>query len=65
MLAEETMCTPDPSRKQQTGAVLNIVAGLLFLAAGFNLLGGGGTIDWLSLVLAGLFLAAGVWGLVR
>jgi hypothetical protein len=53
------------SRKHKINAVFNLVASLLFLVAGFNLLGGGGRIDWPWIVVAVLFFAGGLWGLVR
>jgi len=59
------MHSQHPSRKQKANAVINLVASLLFLVAAFNLLGGGGRIDWPWIVVAVLFFAGGLWGLVR
>lgn len=59
------MHSQHPSRKQKVNAVINLVASLLFLVAAFNLLGGGGRIDWPWIVVAVLFFAGGLWGLVR
>jgi hypothetical protein len=42
---------------------MNIVAGLLFFAAAFNLLTGQKGVDWMWLLVGILFVAGGLWGL--
>lgn len=59
------MTHKQPDNKKKTNAVFNIVAGILFFIAAFNLLTGQGGFDWLSLVAGILFMVAGVWGLMR
>lgn len=59
------MTRQQPDNKQKTNAVFNIVAGILFFIAAFNLLTGQGGFDWLSLVAGILFVAGGIWGLMR
>ncbi len=59
------MTRQQPDNKQKTNAVFNIVAGILFFIAAFNLLAGQGGFDWLSLVAGILFVAGGIWGLMR
>ena len=57
------MPTQQPNYKQRISAILNIIAGILFLAAAFHLLTGQGGIDWLSLIAGVIFVAGGLWGL--
>jgi hypothetical protein len=45
-------------------AILNILAGILFLYAAFNPLGAMPGSGWLYGALAALFIIAGVWGLI-
>ena len=59
------MTKPDPTRKQKTAAILNLIAGGLFLAAAFNPLGSTPGPIWLWLAFAALYIGMGVWGLLR
>jgi hypothetical protein len=45
--------------------MLNIVAGVLFLGAAFNVITGQDGINWLALIASVICLAGGVWGLRR
>lgn len=51
--------------KQRTAAALNIIAGVLFLAAGLNVLHAWPGINWFWLVMAVVLVAVGIWGLRR
>jgi hypothetical protein len=59
------MLEQDASRKQKIASILNIIAGIFFLGAGFNILGASPSPTWMWLVLAVLFILAGIWGLLR
>ncbi|MCC7355877.1 MAG: hypothetical protein IT330_19225 [Anaerolineae bacterium] len=57
------MAPQQPINKQKANAIINIVAGLLFFVAAFNLLTGQGGVDWMWLIVGVLFVAGGIWGL--
>ena len=59
------MVEKDTSPKQKVAAILNIIAGVLFLGAGFNIFGASPGPSWIWLVFAVFFVFAGVWGLFR
>lgn len=59
------MTQQQPDNKKKTNAIFNIVAGILFFIAAFNLLTGQGGFDWLSLAAGILFVVGGIWGLMR
>lgn len=59
------MTHKQPDNKKKINAVFNIVAGILFFIAAFNLLTGQSGFDWLSLVAGILFVVGGIWGLMR
>jgi len=55
----------DISPKRKITAILNMIAGVLFLGAGLNIFGASPGPSWMWLVFAVFFVFAGVWGLVR
>ena len=59
------MAQQSPPNKQRITAILNIIAGILFLVASFNLFGATPGPGWIWLVFAALFVIMGVWGLRR
>ena len=59
------MTFQQPSHKQRISAILNIIAGILFLAAALHLLTGQRGMDWMSLLAGVFFVAGGLWGLWR
>ena len=59
------MTSQQPGNKIKINAILNIVAGLLFLGATFNVITGQDGINWLALIASVICLAGGVWGLRR
>ncbi len=59
------MSTRDTDNKLRTSAILNIVAGLLFFVAAFNLLTGDPGVNWMYLVVGAIFVGGGIWGMVR
>jgi hypothetical protein len=50
-------------RRSRTSAIFNLVAGLLFLVAAFNILTGDPGINWMYIIVGVLFIIAGFWGL--
>ncbi len=59
------MGSQERENKLRTSSVLNIIAGALFLVAGFNLLTGGHRIEWMYLLVGAVFIGGGIWGLSR
>jgi predicted branched-subunit amino acid permease len=59
------MTSQPPKSKININAMLNIVAGLLFLGAAFNVITGQAGINWLALIASVICLAGGIWGLMR
>jgi predicted branched-subunit amino acid permease len=59
------MTSQQPQNKIRINAMLNIVAGVLFLGAAFNVITGQDGINWLALIASVICLAGGVWGLRR
>jgi hypothetical protein len=59
------MAKQESPAKRRISAIINIIAGLLALGAGFNILGATPGSSWVWLLLAVAFIAAGVWGLIR
>jgi predicted branched-subunit amino acid permease len=59
------MSTQQPKSKININAMLNIVAGLLFLGAAFNVITGQEGINWMALIASVICLAGGIWGLMR
>lgn len=57
------MASQQSSKKQKTNAIFNIIAGILFFVAAFNLLTGQGGVDWMWLIVGVLFVTGGIWGL--
>lgn len=57
------MASQQPGNKHKTNAIFNIVAGLLFFVAAFNLLTGPDGVNWMWLIVGVLFVAGGIWGL--
>jgi hypothetical protein len=53
------------SSKLRISAILNLIAGVLSLGAGVNIIGATPGPHWIYFVLSALFLIAGVWGLIR
>lgn len=50
-------------RRSRMSAIFNLVAGLLFLVAAFNIITGEPGINWMYIIVGVLFIIAGVWGL--
>jgi hypothetical protein len=59
------MAQPSSPSKHTIQALIYLLAGALFLAAGFNILGATPGPHWLYFGLAAIFVAAGVWRLIR
>ena len=57
------MTSPRPKNKQRINAIFNIVAGLFFFAAAFNLLTGQHEVNWMWLLVGIVFVVGGIWGL--
>jgi hypothetical protein len=57
--------TTQTDKKSRYNAIFNIIAGILFFAAAFNLLGGRGGIDWFELLAGVVFILGGIYGLMR
>jgi len=51
--------------KLKISATLNIIAGVLSLGAGVNIIGATPGPHWIYFALSAFFLIAGVWGLLR
>ena len=59
------MTQPVSSSKRKISAILNIIAGVLFLGAGFNIFGASPPPSWMWFVFSAFFIIVGVWGLFR
>lgn len=59
------MNNQEKQHKVRTSAILNLVAGLLFIVAAFNLLTGDPIIKWMYVFIGVVFIIGGVWGLWR
>jgi hypothetical protein len=59
------MTQPVSSSKRKISAILNIIAGVLLLGAGFNILGASPAPSWIWFVFSALFIIVGVWGLFQ
>jgi len=59
------MTQPVSSSTRKISAALNIIAGVVFLGAGFNILGATPKPTWIWFVFAALFIVVGVWGLFK
>jgi hypothetical protein len=59
------MTSQQPGNKIRINAVLNIIAGVLFLGAAFNVITGQAGINWMALIASVICLAGGIWGLMR
>jgi hypothetical protein len=59
------MNNQEKHHKARTSAILNLVAGLLFIVAAFNLLTGDPIIKWMYVFIGVVFIIGGVWGLWR
>jgi|WetSurMetagenome_2_1015567.scaffolds.fasta_scaffold630655_1 hypothetical protein len=57
------MNNQEKQHKVRTSAILNLVAGLLFIVAAFNLLTGEAGINWMYVFVGVVFIVGGVWGL--
>ncbi len=57
------MASQETHNKLRTSAILNIVAGALFLVAAFNLLTGDAGINWMYVLVGVVFIGGGIWGL--
>jgi|WetSurMetagenome_2_1015567.scaffolds.fasta_scaffold793366_1 hypothetical protein len=56
------MKTQPPIHKTKISAILNLIAGVLFIMAAFHVLTGESGIDWMWIVVGTLFIIAGIWG---
>lgn len=54
------MTPPGQKNRQRINAIFNIVAGILFFAAAFNVLAGLHRVDWIWLVVGILFVVGGL-----
>ena len=59
------MAQPVSYSKRGISAILNIIAGLVFFGAGFNILGASPAPTWIWFVFSAIFIFVGVWGLFR
>jgi predicted branched-subunit amino acid permease len=59
------MAPQSSEKKQKISAIINIIAGLLFLGAAFGVLTGEAGVNWMWLILSVLFAGAGIWGLAK
>ncbi len=57
------MNNQEREHRLRTSAILNIVAGLLFLVAAFNILTGDPGINWMYIIVGVIFIGGGIWGL--
>jgi hypothetical protein len=58
------MKSPQPVRKTIISAILNLVAGFLFIIAAFHIITGESGVDWMWLIVGILFIAGGIWGII-
>ncbi len=59
------MADENKTSKRRISAIVNILAGVFALGAGFNILGATPGSSWVWLILGVLFILTGVWGLIR
>ena len=59
------MSTKDTDNKLRTSAILNIVAGLLWFVAAFNIFTGDPGVNWMYLVVGAIFVGGGMWVLAK
>jgi len=57
------MASQQPGSKPKANAIFNIIAGILFFVAGFNILTGEVGVNWMWLIVGVLFIVGGIWGL--